>query len=244
MVKDVLEGRRLIKPAESVAAVLPNYMLTFNQPGLPYREPGFATIEPLESGGRPVHGVAHLMTPTEWEYYKESEGAAGQSDEGYGVIQVTLDAYDGRSLDAFTLSTQPKSLATLKGRTALPSKRYLNLLRKGAADHALKPEYQEYLNSLSHYEPIGVGGKIGNFLMGCWAFGLLFPSFALMRLYRKVMGLHTVNSTGLVSKFYARYIKFVFGATWTIERVLRPVLGCGAAGGNVLAVGGGTKKAA
>lgn len=232
MKKDVLEGRRMIKPAESIAAIVPGYMLTFNQPGLPYREPGFATIEPLDAaypGSRPVHGVAHLMTPTEWEYYKESEGAVGQSDQGYGVIEVDMEAYDGRKLKAYTLMTQPKSIASLRGEFALPSKRYLNLLRTGAAEHNLDPDYQKYLNDMAHYEPHGVGGKIGSVLMGAWAFGLLFPAFGFMRMYRKMMGLHSVNKKGIVSKFYSKYFRFVFNVSWNLHWLLRPVLGCGIA---------------
>ena len=230
MKKDVLEGRRMIKPAESVPAIVPGYMLTFNQPGLPYREPGFATIEPLDAkypGSRPVHGVAHLMTPTQWEYYKETEGASVQSDEGYGVLEVDLDAYDGRKLKAYTLMTQPKSLQSLRGFYALPSKRYIELLRTGAAEHNLDPEYQKYLNEMVYYEPKGVGGKLGSMVMGAVAFGLLFPAFGIMRFYRKFRGLHSVNKNGMVSKLYAKYFRFVFRFSWGIHWVLRPVLGCG-----------------
>ena len=243
MDRAVLEVRRMIKPAESVAAVAPGYMLTFNQPGLPYREPGFASIEPLPpSNGsnnnkdsksenddchRPVHGVAHLMTPTQWEYYKETEGAAGQSDKGYGVVEVELEAYDGRKLKAFTLMTQPKTVATLKGRKALPSLRYLKLLRNGAAEHKLDADYQKYLNELVPYEPHGLGGKIGAVLCGVVAFGLLFPAFGIMRFYRKIMGLKSVNNNGVVSQIYAKYFRFVFDFSWVIHELVRPILGCG-----------------
>jgi hypothetical protein len=243
----------MIKPAESIAAIAPGYMRTFNQPGLPYREPGFATIEPFpykntngsgiggsnnKSGKdeeeeeeevtyRPVHGVVHLMTSTQWEYYKETEGAAGQSDKGYGVVEVEVEAYDGRKFSAFTLMTQPKSIATLQGRKALPSLRYLKLLRNGAAEHKLDAEYQKYLSELVHYEPHGLGGKIGSVLMAVIAFGFLFPAFGLMRIYRKVKGLHSVNKSGIVSKFYAWYFRFVFDLSWVIHELVRPILGCG-----------------
>jgi hypothetical protein len=244
MEKSVLEIRRMIKPAESIAAIAPKYMLTFNQPGLPYREPGFATIEPLpsqnigvngsangkneeEEGYRPVHGVAHLMTPTQWEYYKETEGAAGHSDTGYGVVEVDVEAYDGRKFKAFTLMTQPKSIATLKGKKALPSLRYLKLLQNGAKEHDLDPDYQKYLNELVPYETHGVGGKIGAVVMAVIAYGLLLPAFVFMRLYRKIKGLHSVDKESLISKFYAKYFTFVFGFSWVIHDIVKPVLGCG-----------------
>jgi len=265
MERSVLEVRRMIKPAESVAAIAPGHMLTFNQPGLPYREPCFATIEPLpqnntkdaSNGGggnsnsdkneeqeedkahRPVHGVAHLMTSTQWEYYKETEGAAGQSDKGYGIVEVEVEAYDGRKFLASTLMTQPKTIAALKGRKAVPSLRYLTLLRNGAAEHKLDAEYQEYLNKLSHYEPHGLGGKIGAVLMAVVAYGLLFPAFGLMRIYRKVKGLHSVNKTGIVSRFYAWYFRFVFDSSWVIHELVRPILGCGVTAKAAEPIGGG-----
>jgi hypothetical protein len=228
MNRDVLSGRRMIKPAESVPAKLHGYRLSFNQPGLPYREPGFATVEPAPAGHkRSVHGVAHRMTNAEWNYYKESEGAAGQSDQGYGVISVRLEAYDGRALEAYTLQTQPKTLARLRGKDAMPSKRYLNLLRKGANEFALDQEYQDYLNGLQHYEPHGFGGHIGSLITSVIAFGLLFPLFGAMRMYRKIRGLHSVNGGGALARFYAMYFRIVFAFSWALHDVLRPVLGCG-----------------
>lgn len=227
MKKSVLEGRRMIKPAESVPAVAPDYMLTFQQPGLPYREPGFATVEPLRDGARPCHGVAHLMTPTQWEYYKESEGATGLSDTGYAAVEVQLETYDGRKLTGYTLMTQPKSLQIFKGVEALPSQRYLDLLRTGAVEHGLEPDYVAYLNALQPYEPHGLGGKIGRFITGVIAYSMLFPAFAGMRLYRKVFGLHTVNRTGLMSRMNQWYLSFVFNFVWKVHDVVRPVLGCG-----------------
>jgi hypothetical protein len=230
MDKAVLEGRRMITPAESVAAKLPNYCLTFRQPGLPYREPGFATIEPLDEGESsllPVHGVAHRMTEPQWTYYKESEGAAGQSDDGYGVIEVDLEAYDGRKLRAFTLQTQPKTIARLKGRAALPSKRYLNILRTGARTHNLAPEYQAFLQSLRHYEASTLGSHIGALLMAIIAFGLLFPFFTLTRLYRKATGLKSVKTSSTFGRFQAIYFSFVFNLSWRIHEIMRPILGCG-----------------
>lgn len=41
----VFQGRRMIRPAQSCAAVLPGYRLAFNMPGMPYQEPAFAGLE-------------------------------------------------------------------------------------------------------------------------------------------------------------------------------------------------------
>lgn len=227
----VLSGRRMIKPAESVPGILHGYKLSFNQPGLPYREPGFATVDPIDSNDGEdipeVHGVAYLMTTSQWNYYLESEGAAGQSDKGYGVIQVTIHAYDGREIKACTLRTQPKTVAYLKGRVALPSKRYLNLIRQGAEEQKLSQEYREYLDSLSHYAPPGIGGHIGAFITAFIAFGLLFPMFGMMRLLRKLRGIDSTKSCGLLQRFQSMFFHFVFGFSWLLHDILRPILGCG-----------------
>lgn len=225
----VLSGRRMIKPVESVPAILPGYRLSFNQPGLPYREPGFATVEPLgqDDPERYVHGVAHLMSNSEWNYYKESEGAAGQSDQGYGIISVKVKSYDGRVLEAFTLQTQAKTIERLKGRDALPSKRYLTLLRKGAEESGLSPEYQKYLQQIRHYEPHGLGGYLGAVITSVIAYGTLFPFFTVMRTYRKIRGLHSVKPGGALARFQATYFHFVFALAWGLHDLLRPILGCG-----------------
>lgn len=100
--KRVFEGRRRIKPAESVPAVLPGWRLTFAQPGLPFSEPAFAAVEPAAAAAAPVgssgtppdcHGVAHRITPTQWRYVLETEGASGQGDDhGYAVVTVSAGA--------------------------------------------------------------------------------------------------------------------------------------------------------
>ena len=58
MHKSVFQGRRMIKPAESLPAMLPGWRLTFNQPGLPYSEPAFAAVEPViaSGGANGAHG--------------------------------------------------------------------------------------------------------------------------------------------------------------------------------------------
>lgn len=230
MNKAVLQGRRMIKPAESVAAICPGYKLSFQQPGLPYREPGFATVEPLgPEGGQVCHGVAHRITPTEWRYYLETEGAAGQSDHGYGVIDVTLEAYDGRTIQAKTLQTQAKSIAWLRGVTAMPSERYLTLLRKGAEEHNLHSSYKEFLAQLKPYSPRGFGPRIGAFITSFIGYFLLFPIFGLTRLIRKVRGMHNVNPSSPLGRFQSTYFYYVFSLSWRLHDLLRPILGCGAA---------------
>ena len=46
MALEVLTGRRLVKPKESIPCFIPDHVLSFRVLGFPYAEPGFATIEP------------------------------------------------------------------------------------------------------------------------------------------------------------------------------------------------------
>lgn len=131
MNKKVFSGRRMIKPAASLPAVLPGWRLTFSQPGLPYAEPGFAAVErqPAAAGdgdgaqgdGAPqraqqqqrqrpdVHGVLHHITESQWRYVLETEGASqeGNDDGGYAVVTATAVAYDGHEVPGVKTLTVP-----------------------------------------------------------------------------------------------------------------------------------------
>jgi hypothetical protein len=48
--KQVFSGRRAVTPIESVPAVLHNHRLVFSMPGVPFREPGFASVHSEEEG--------------------------------------------------------------------------------------------------------------------------------------------------------------------------------------------------
>lgn len=159
MNEEILRGRRLVVPAEAVAAKLPGYQLVFDLRGLPYREPAFASVKPvnkdpnhhqikpenekLQSELIPsvngigkkeaplaVHGVAFRITASQWAYICVTEGAAGTRLSDYSIISVTVEAYDGRLLTAFTLTTSAAATKRsrvrhrLTDRDVLPDPRY------------------------------------------------------------------------------------------------------------------------
>ncbi|KAJ1997984.1 hypothetical protein GGI04_005194, partial [Coemansia thaxteri] len=45
----VLSGRRQVFPIKSLPVVVPGYQLTFDMAGLPYWEPGFGAIKPVDA---------------------------------------------------------------------------------------------------------------------------------------------------------------------------------------------------
>ncbi|GAB4816596.1 hypothetical protein N2152v2_003642 [Parachlorella kessleri] len=270
MNKSVFEGRRMIKPAESAPAVLPGYRLCFSCPGLPYREPAFASVEPIPANdddghngaqqeAPEVHGVVHRITPRQWQHIQETEGAAGHSEFGYGAVSVPVRTYDGRTVQAFTLITQPKSVAFLKGRRALPSQRYLSLVQAGAKESSLDPAYQEYLASLPAYQPgRSLGSRLGKLLMAAMFFLLVAPAFAFTRLWAKFTGLEEKGAArtgsngkkgdssseskhgpgGLRARLMARYLHAVFSLAWAVHHWVEPLLGCGCTNGQAAAKGG------
>jgi hypothetical protein len=244
--KSVFEGRRRIKPADSTPAVLPGWKLTFAQPGLPYSEPCFAAVEPAaevasssnggngsngssSSSSQPdCHGVVHRITPSQWRYVLETEGASGEDNEdhGYRVVQATATCYDGKQLPVVTLTVPPKINARLQGCTALPSLRYLTLIREGAEQHGLAPEYRAWLNELEHYQAVAVGQRVGALLFGGIAFTSIFPVWAAVRLLRRFTGM-AAASDDRVSRWLGRYTAFCFTVVHRMHVVVRPVLGCG-----------------
>lgn len=48
-----------------------------------------------------------------------------------------------------------------QGQEALPSLRYLTLIRDGAADYGLDPAYQAWLAGLRHYQAESTGQQVG-----------------------------------------------------------------------------------
>lgn len=238
-----LTGQRKVDPAESVAAVLPNYKLTFQMPGIPYREPCFASVSPSSSSPKPtskngntfefeVHGVAHKLTYAQWQTVLATEGGAHtESDTGYAAIDVDAHLYDGRIVPVKTLIAKPKTSKLFRGRTVLPSQRYLKLLQEGAADHGLSTEYIKYLHSLEPYNPRGFRRTLGGFLFGLIVFGLIVPVFLPVRLWREVIlkaekAAHPVGTVN--NKFMSYWFQLVFAICWGIHEVLRPVLTDGA----------------
>jgi hypothetical protein len=107
----VLTGRRFVRPKESLPCAVPGYRLSFAVQGLPYAEPGFATIMPVSTEQKLqqqqqqqqqqqkqqvagsfsssdtwpcVHGVLHRVTQREWAHIQATEGVG--SSAGYQVF--------------------------------------------------------------------------------------------------------------------------------------------------------------
>jgi hypothetical protein len=149
MYLNVLSGRRKIHPIESIPGVLEGWQLTFDLRGIPAVEPCFGNIK--ENPDSEIHGVLHKMTAAQFKHLLATEGGGGVDANGYIPYKVNVHAYDGRIIEAYALVVRQTSPSILYHH-ALPSARYVGLLRNGAKHFNIHPLYIEYLQSLPSTE--------------------------------------------------------------------------------------------
>lgn len=113
-----------------------------------------------------------------------------------------------------------------QGRQAQPSLRYLTLIREGAEEHGLSPEYRAWLASLEHYQAVRLGQRCGAWLFGGVAFVSIFPVWGALRLVRRATGMQSASDDRL-ARWTGRYTAAVFALVHRLHELLRPVLGCG-----------------
>lgn len=145
MHKNILSGRRKIHPLESIPGVLEGWQLTFDLRGVPGVEPCFGNIK--QNPDSEIHGILHKMTERDFKRLLATEGGSGVDANGYIPHKVNVHAYDGRMIEAYALVARQTSPYVLREH-ALPSTRYMKLLRDGAIHHKIHPLYVEYLQSL------------------------------------------------------------------------------------------------
>eukprot|EP00238_Polyblepharides_amylifera_P005052 CAMPEP_0196593036 /NCGR_PEP_ID=MMETSP1081-20130531/74446_1 /TAXON_ID=36882 /ORGANISM="Pyramimonas amylifera, Strain CCMP720" /LENGTH=259 /DNA_ID=CAMNT_0041916887 /DNA_START=36 /DNA_END=812 /DNA_ORIENTATION=+ len=145
----VITGRRNVLPRSTFPCVVHGRSLSFGVPGLPYIEPGFATV--VEDACGQVHGVVCSITDDQWQRILVTE-------TGYDVEDVTCALYGGDSVEAKTLVFPTKHL-----REGLrPSQRYIDLITEGAREWNLANEWQEYLRGLQPYQAFAdVNSQVG-----------------------------------------------------------------------------------
>jgi hypothetical protein len=64
-----------------------------------------------------------------------------------------------------------------QGRAAAPSLRYIELIRAGAAEYGLAPEYCAFLAAVEHYRCEGLRARLGRLVFSALGYGLLTPVF-------------------------------------------------------------------
>jgi hypothetical protein len=177
------QGRRQIRPISAINVVVPSLALTFDLPGIAYLEPRMANVRctttdtttedenaPLllpgkeEDGGWTggLIGVVYEVTPDDYAKILATEGG------GAAYQDVTVDAFplEDPKAEPIVAHTLLAPMWHVSRGEAQPSKRYLDLIRTGAAEHGLPKEYQEWLAGLQEYRRTSVRQWVGALLWG------------------------------------------------------------------------------
>jgi hypothetical protein len=167
MDRATLVERRRIEPLEAQIGLLEGFALRFDQPGLPLIEPVFANLR--REDGASVHGVLYRLNPRQLAQLDQLEGGGA-----YLHLDVSVRAGDGRLVDAKTYLAR----STVGGR--FPSRRYMDLLIRGARDRGLPEAWVGRLESQQ------TGGWAWAAPLARWVMGFLEILFRLgLRIPRK-----------------------------------------------------------
>lgn len=92
------------------------------------------------------HGALVRLSPENYEKVMQSEGVgANVTNPGYEEVVVTAIPYNNRKKPVQAIALRSRPHVRLR-RDPCPSERYMNILKEGAAELQLKPDYQRYLS--------------------------------------------------------------------------------------------------
>jgi hypothetical protein len=159
MLRSKLENRGVngskIEILQMEPGVVPNYRLSFNLRGFLPLEPGMGSLEPADSDSKALHaygqpechGALVTLTPENYEKVMRSEGIGPNvTNPGYEEVVVTVIPYDKRKNPVQAVALRARTHVRLK-HDPCPSERYMALLKEGAAELQLVPEYQHFLST-------------------------------------------------------------------------------------------------
>ncbi|KKK18203.1 hypothetical protein P175DRAFT_0545087 [Aspergillus ochraceoroseus IBT 24754] len=166
MLSDVFVTRRKVQPLRSEVASINTHTLCFNVMGVPYTDPAMGGIRPIEKGESklPVYGVAYLLTMEDMRRVIISEGGGIAYETR--ALTATLQN-DGTRVKVITLLSRH---SIPREYERLPSRRYMDLLIRGAAEHSLPANYQKQLVSHPTFQPLQTYRyRTGKWLFdSCW----------------------------------------------------------------------------
>lgn len=223
-------GKRGIKPLSQVNIVAPSIALTFDLPGIPYREPCFANSRYRTSDGDdkehprpPYHknawkkglvGVVYEVTKEDYAHIIATEGG------GAGYHDVVVDCWtldddpniavpfqpDGKPFRAHTLYAHREQSLRPNPDYAQPSPRYLKLITDGAREHGLPLEYRHFLSNIRSYHTTTTAQQLGAFVF----FAVWGPLFAFFFTGAKMF----LQPDGTYPEWVAKFLAAFFTAVW------------------------------
>ena len=131
MARRVFVESRGMRPLSVEPARLDGYRLTFDEPGVPLVEPGFASIEPEASGA--VHGALYRIAHDDLTRLHRTESA------GYTTLELDVEGARSGLVRAVAYQSKFRVLGLR------PSRRYLGLMQRGARELGLPETYCHFL---------------------------------------------------------------------------------------------------
>jgi cation transport regulator ChaC len=135
--RETFVGRRRMRPSEVRRARLDGFELVFDLPVGPGER---AVANVRECAAAHIHGLAWRISERQARHLDRTEGVHIEGGYRRRTVEVVVDT--GQRLEAFTYHSE----SSVPGRK--PSRRYLNLLLRGARHHLLPPEWIDHLRSL------------------------------------------------------------------------------------------------
>ncbi|KAH4123619.1 hypothetical protein HBI40_059800 [Parastagonospora nodorum] len=221
---ETFRGVRGIRPLSQTNVLVPSLRLTFDLPGVPYKEPCFANSAlrspPRESDyhkdrwHKGLVGVVYEVTLADYAHIIATEGGASAYKD------ILVDCYvlphadtvpevpSSKPFKAHTLFAPATAERTHRPDPsyAQPSARYLKLITDGAAECDLPAEYRAYLHDIRAYTITGKTQAVGAALFLSIWLPIIMLVFALSGQLQ--------DDKGRAPKWFADFSAAVFGGMW------------------------------
>jgi hypothetical protein len=240
---ETFKGNRGIRPLSAVNVHAPSLDLTFDLPGIPYKEPCFAntryrkappskTDYHKDRWHKGLIGVVYEVTLEDYRTIIATEGGGASYQDVIVpcyVIPPGTKSVDprpsGTPFEAHTLfapSNNKKGISIPRPDPsyAQPSARYLKLITDGAEEHELPSEYIAYLFNIRPYTITTYRQTIGQALfLATWS-----PFVALLFALARVLP----DEDGKIPKWFVQIQGLVFGMLWvSYDNVFKKAFGDG-----------------
>ncbi|WP_424501733.1 gamma-glutamylcyclotransferase family protein, partial [Robiginitalea sp.] len=133
-----------VLPKRSYVGQLPNFRLKFNVQHWFRHEGGMGNIEPSDDPNDVVEGMLHECTEEDLEALDRMEAYG----VGYDRVRIKVDTHEGLK-EALTYTGLPEII----NEDCLPTRRYLNIILKGAREAGLSNNYIQKLEKHPLFYP-------------------------------------------------------------------------------------------
>ena len=159
----------------STPARLQDHFLSFDQIGIPYWEPSFATLtqKPVFQNHTVAHGVVHQIKQQDFDNYCKISKIYNNLE----IKPVMVQTYDGQTIQVNTLVNND---GLKRFGRYYPSQQYMKAIIKGARQNHLKEGYVEFLSQIPTYHPQQTGFEyVFRLLFLIWFQILTFPIWSI-----------------------------------------------------------------